>query len=481
MAVASASRYTRRVHGSDRPGDPSPRPTGRLTTLRLLRDLPALRRSPPDLFVAWRERYGDVVRIPLARPLMVQVHSPEDIRHVLVAAASRYRKAGGERSAARLLGRGLLRSRGELYRRQRALIEPSFYRPKLAAMAEAMAAETRNVVAEWDEGELDLSREMSVLTLRVLVRALFGADWRGEAATLVEDILVCQRLIHPTTLVVLPRWIPTPGRLRYERAIARIDQLAAALIDGRRRTALEGDDLLTMLVRTRDAEGSGLSDKQLRDEVVGMLVAGHGTTATGLSWMWHEVLKRPDLVARIRAEVDEVAAPDRLPGAELPRQLELVEAAFREALRLHPPVWAIGRRAIADDRLPSGMEIPAGSIVNIFPYVVQRRADLFPEPLEFRPERFLRSTRPTLTAGSFIPFGAGPRSCLGEGFAMLEATIIVAEVVRRFDLQPRETGALAAETLLVRRPRGGVWVRARRRPATPTGPRPEASGPDGAW
>jgi cytochrome P450 len=195
-----------------------------------------------------------------------------------------------------------------------------------------------------------------------------------------------------------------------------------------------------------------------------MLLAGHATTATGLAWLWHEAMGSPDLMVRLRAEADQVLGPERLPGLAEIRRLELAEAAFREALRRYPPIWGIGRRAIADDRLPSGTTVAAGTIINILPPVVHRRADLFPERDEFRPERFLRETRALLPAGSFIPFGIGPRSCIGEGFAMLEAGILIAMMVRQFDFEPLSEPPVTPETLIVHRPRHGVWARVRRRP-----------------
>jgi cytochrome P450 len=434
-----------------------------LSLPRLVRDLPLLLRSPPDAFVEWQRRYGEVVRVPLSRPPMFQIYSPEDIRHVLMERGAIYRKTGGVRSAERLFGRGLLRSQGSLYRRQRAIIEPSFHRTHLVGMVGAMAREAAAAEAEWRDGEADLARAMGVLTLRILGRCLFGADLSGPAPGLLDDLLLCLRFIHPTTPLVLPRWIPTPGRIAYERAVARIEQVAYGLIEERRRAIGPGGDLLAALLEARTADGRPLDDRQLRDEVMTMLLAGHGTTATGLSWFWHEVGRRPALFARLRAEVDQVLGPRRLPEPADLRRLELVEATFRETLRLHPPVWAIGRRAVEDDVLPSGTRVPAGASISVLPYVVHRRPDLFPEPLKFRPERFLRATRQPLRAGSYIPFGAGERSCIGEGVAVQEATIIVAMVVRGWDVEPVAGRAVVPESLLVRRPRHGVWARLRRR------------------
>ncbi len=441
-----------------------PTTPARLSVARLVHDLPRLMRSPFDVLAEWHRHCGDVVRMPFGHPPHLHLHSPDDIRHVLMVRHANYRRAGGERGGSRLLGRGLLRSNGERYRRQRALIGPTFARPNLEKMAGVMAAEAAAGLAELPEGAVDLSHTMSVLTLRMLVRAQFAADWSQEAPGLVDDLLTCLRYIHPMTLVVLPRWIPTPARRKYERAVARIEGAAYGLIERRRQEADLGDDLLSTLVRARDAEGTSLTDTQLRDEVMTMLLAGHATTAAGLAWLWHEAMRRPDLLVRLRAEADQVLGPERLPGLAEVRRLELAEAAFREALRLHTPVWGFGRRALADDRLPSGTDVAAGTIVTILPPVIHRRADLFPEPGEFRPERFLRDTRALLPAGSFLAFGVGPRSCIGEGFAMLEAGILIGMMVRQFDFEPLSEPPVTPETLIVHRPRHGVWVRLRRRP-----------------
>jgi cytochrome P450 len=416
-----------------------------------------------ETFAEWHRRYGEVVRLPLTWPTVLQLHSPADIRHVLMTGQANYRKTGGLRAGAELFGRGLIRSKGKLYRRQRAIIEPSFHRPKITAMAGPMARETAATLADWAEGELDLARAMGMLTLRVVVRALFNADLSREAAQVVDDLLVCMRFIHPTTLLLLPAWVPTPGRRAYRRALSRIEAVAFDLIERRRREPAPGDDLLAVLVRARDEHGAPIDDRQLRDEVMTLMLAGHGTTATGLSWLWYELGKQPDLFARLRAEVDQVLGPDRLPDADAARRLELVEAAFRESLRLHPPVWAIGRRAVAEDLLPSGTPVPAGAIVTVLPPILQRRADLYPEPLAFRPQRFLRETRQPLPAGSFVPFSAGARSCIGEGLALLEAVIIIAMVVRAWDIEPVPGPPPAHEALLVWRPRDGLRVRLRRR------------------
>jgi cytochrome P450 len=316
------------------------------------------------------------------------------------------------------------------------------------------------MLAEWRAGDLrDAHTDMMALTLRVAAKTLFNAEVDKDVAeigeafnTIVEEIVSRSR--RP---IRIPDVIPIPGNIRYLRGLRRIDRLVNAIIKERQRTGGDHGDLLSMLMMARDDDGQPMSDRQLRDEVITLLIAGHETTALALSWTWYLLSQHPEVDAKLAAELREVLGGRAPAVSDLPR-LKYTEQVITESMRLYPPAWGIGREAIADCEI-GGYAIPAGTTVIISAWISHRNPKYFPEPLVFRPERWEGDFAAKLPRFAYIPFGGGPRICIGNRFAMMEAVLILATVAQRFRLEWQSDHPVEPLPSITLRPKGGVWVK----------------------
>lgn len=407
------------------------------------------RRDVLGLLVESRARFGDVVRFRLGPIVLHLVAHPDAIRHVLQERAEHYDKETRSSSKIRgMTGLGLLTASGEAWRRQRRLVQPGFRPTAVAGFVARMEEATDAMLERWRRrpaGEpLDIASEMMRLTYTVVGRTLFSADVSGDAGE-VEDamaVLLAHTYGRLERIVDFPLMIPTPGNLRFRRALATIDRVVFRILRERReRTGEAPDDLLSILLRERDEEtGQRMDDRQLRNEAVTLLLAGHETTANALAWTFCLLAEHPD-------------AAERICAGDPP----FTERVIQEALRLYPPIWAMERRAVSGDEI-GGFPIPKSSIVVVSPWVTHRHPAFWEEPERFDPERFTpeRSAgRPLL---AHVPFGAGPRFCVAAHFAMTEALVITSRVIKAFRLTPvagRPAVPLPGITL---RARDGVWV-----------------------
>jgi cytochrome P450 len=417
-----------------------------------------------------RARFGDVVRFRLGPMVVHLVAHPDAIRHVLQERADRYDKE--TRSSAKIRGMtglGLLTASGALWHRQRRLVQPGFRPAAVAGFAARMVEATEAMLARWErqaasEKPLDAASEMMRLTYSIVGRTLFSADVSGDADAVEEAMAVV--LAHTwrrLEIVDVPLLVPTPGNLRFRRALAAIDRVVYRILSERRaeRRAqppeAAPDDLLSILLRERDEEtGEAMADGQLRNETITLLLAGHETTANALAWTLFLLARHPEALERVHAEV-ESALGGRAPVAEDLKALPFTERVICESLRLYPPIWALERRAAVEDEI-DGFRIPAGSTVVVSPWVTHRHPDFWDEPERFDPDRFTAARSAGRPLLAHVPFGAGPRFCVGAHFAMTEAMIITALVVQRFRLRlvpGREVIPLPGITL---RARDGVWV-----------------------
>ncbi|MBT8492739.1 MAG: cytochrome P450 [Deltaproteobacteria bacterium] len=392
-------------------------------------------REPLGFLERNKARYGPTFRVRIGPYRILQIHEPEHIRHVLVQNAGNYQKSPTYEVLREVLGNGLVTSEGSFWRKQRRLVQPAFHHKNLQGFADTMAQLTGELHHQWRQqpGELDIHEAMTHLTLRIVGHTLMStelADRAGDIGRAVSIIL--EYASHPESYFILPSWFPTVRRVRARKALTELDQILYGMIAKRRSSGQLGNDLLGMLMAATDADTQEqMTPRQLRDELMTMLLAGHETTANALSWTWLLLGDHPEALRRIRAEVDEVLGQEP-PTFAATKELRYTEAVVREAMRIYPPVWVIERQAIDDDRI-GGIEIPAGTLVSIAPWTLHRDARWFPEPEKFRPERFLDGTDERHRY-AYLPFGGGPPTCIGNAFAMMEAKLIVAQTVRDFDV-----------------------------------------------
>ena len=389
------------------------------------------------------------------------VNKPEYIEHVLLTNQANYRKSDFLRHMlGPLLGEGLLISEGELWRRRRRIAAPAFHARRIADFVATMASCTEARLAVWPAktAPFDVAAEMMGLTLEIIARTMFSADVRRDIAAVrrLTDVAIKLR-VSLLDLFGLPRWLPRFQPKDFRRAIAEFDALVSGLIATRRAGAVDHGDLLGMLLAARDTEtGEGLSDNQLRDEVLTIIVAGHETTANALSWVWYLLARHPDAEARLHDEVDRVLG-GRTPGHTDLARLAWTRMVIEEAMRLYPPAHAVSRTAIGEDRI-GGVRVPAGSNISISTYMTHRNPNLWREPERFDPEQFAPAAVAQRHRFAYLPFGGGPRICIGSGFALAEAQVIVAMVAQRYSLRLAPDHAVEPIGLITLRAKNGVWV-----------------------
>lgn len=416
--------------------------------------------TDPLGFVGRRfDRYGDIYFVPNKSGGFYVLRHPEHLQAVLITHASKMRK---EHTAfellSRVVGEGLLTTDGEIWRRQRRMLQPAFSRERLASYGRTMADEAARV-ADTLRGEVDVSREMMELTLRVVCRTLFSHDASGDTDDVARAMVVLQDSVSRPDL--LPRWLPTPHRKRFASAIEAIDRIVFRMIEQRRSAgaATTHDDLLQSMLNAVDDEGSAsMSEKEIRDQLVTMFLAGHETTSHALTWTWYLLSQNPRAEATLHAEID--ALGGRLPTVDDP--LPYTEQVIKESMRLYPPVYLLARRA-AEDVDVGGFKIPAGSEIVMWVYRTHHDPRWYPEPEVFRPERFTPENEAKLPKSAYVPFGAGPRACIGKMFAMIEAKLLLATIAQRRGLALAKDQKVAMRPRVTLNPKHGMRMTVRQR------------------
>ncbi len=399
----------------------------------------AFRRDPLEFLARVARDYGDSTSFHVGPHRFYFFNHPDLIRDVLVTQHDKFHKGRALKRSKRLLGEGLLTSEGEHYRRQRRLAQPAFHRARIEAYGSVMVDCAQRATARWHDGQtLDISNEMTRLTLAIVGKTLFDADVEadarevGEALTEVMDMFGYLMLPYAELLEKLP----LPAHKRFQKARARLDAIIYRLINERRASGVDRGDLLSMLLLAEDTEGdgAGMSNEQVRDEAMTLFLAGHETTANLLTWTWYLLAQHPEVEARLHAELDAVLEDGRAPATQdLPR-LVYTEMVVSESMRLCPPAWAVGRLAIKECEI-GGYHIPQGALVLVSQYVMHRDARFFPDPEAFDPERWTPATKETRPPFAYFPFGGGPRRCIGESFAWMEATLLVASIARHWRMR----------------------------------------------
>lgn len=431
-----------------------------------------IRADPLGTFLRWRDRYGDVVRVKLRHWTLLLNH-PEDVRNVLVSHQSRYRKGEAFRVGRSVFGQGLLASEDPLHLAQRHLMQPAFHRETLPAYARTMVERTIGLSSGWAPGgEVDLAEEMTRLTLGIAARTMFGTEDVAETAQLARAVDVAQSFLYTqqTSLVPFPEWLPTPSHVRYHRAVDVMDRLVYGIIAARRRDPGSASDLLSLLLRARDDAGHGMEDRQLRDEALTLLLAGHETTANALSWTFHLLAGHREIEELLLEELRSTLDGSLPSFSDLPR-LAYTDQVIGEALRLYPPAWIVPRIAAEEDELPSGVRIVPGQEVVLSPWTTHRDPRFFPEPDRFDPDRFAPERKGMRPVYAYFPFGGGNRRCIGEPFARMEMALVLATLLPRFRFEEVPGQEIVPEPRVTLRPRNGIRVRllprrARTDPAT---------------
>jgi cytochrome P450 len=410
--------------------------------------------------------YGDIVFFRFLGVAACFVNRPDLIESVLVTQNNNFVKSKDYRAMRRVLGNGLLLSEGEFWRRQRKLIQPAFHQTRIAAYGDIMIGHTQRMLSSWSDGQtIDIHEAMMRLTLGIVAKTLFDADVSHEAEEVdaALAVLMGKFLRQAGMALLLPTWVPLPTSRLLQRAVSRLDKVIYDIIEQRRRSGQMSGDLLSVFLQAHDDEGIGMTDRQLHDEIMTLFLAGHETTANVLSWTWFLLGQNPDVEKKLSEELRQVL-DGRVPTpADLPR-LVYTDMVLRESMRLYPPVWVIGRRALAPFRLGE-YELPADTNILISQLILHRDARYFPEPLAFDPERWSVGDPRcgTLPRFAYFPFGGGPRVCIGAGFATMEAVLLLATIAQQFQIQIAAGQKVSMQPTVTLRPRSGIPVTLKRR------------------
>ena len=423
--------------------------------------LAELRRDWLGTLTHYAREYGDIVPLRLGPKPAVLLSHPDYVESVLVTHNRTFVKSPTLRNSRRMFGNGLLTSEGDFWRRQRRLSQPAFHRERLASYGEQMVDCTARALDTWADGEVrDVHADMMRLTMEIVARVLFGADVAAAAAEVGDalDVALARYQVRADSLLFLvPDTWPLPGNLTYLRAAKRLDRIVYGIIERRRHSREEHGDLLAMLLEARDEDGSRMTDRQLRDEVMTLFLAGHETTAITLSWAWYLLATHPEVERTLLAELDEVLGDQAAPTvADVPR-LKYAERIVTETLRLDSPAWFISREALEACDI-GGYRIAKGEVAMLSQWVVHRDPRFFDRPDEFDPDRWAEEAASGRPRYAYFPFGGGPRLCIGAGFAMMETVLVLATIARRFRLVLEAGQEIAPWPTVTLRPRHGVRV-----------------------
>lgn len=408
------------------------------------------------------EQYPDLCYFRLGNQDLYFVNHPDLIKEVLVTQQPNFRKSRILQRSKILLGEGLLTSEGEYHLRQRRLVQPAFHRDRLTGYAASMSQLVARTARSWTDGETrDMHQEMARMTLAIVARTLFSADVDAEADAIGESMSAVLGLFQLALLPfsdLLVR-LPLPATKRFQKAKAQLDGIIYRMIEERRASGVDNGDLLSMLILAQDEEAGtgGMTDKQVRDEALTLFLAGHETTANALTWAWYLLSQNPSAEAAFHNEIDAVLGAREPHFDDLP-QLRYTRGVFAESMRLFPPAWAIGRMTTREISL-GGYCVPKDNIVLMSPFITHRDPRYWPDPLEFRPERFTAEKEAERNKFVYYPFGGGSRICIGERFAWMEGVLALAAIGRRWRLRlaPGQTVEPFAQITL--RPRFGMKMR----------------------
>ncbi len=417
------------------------------------------RRDMLGLLEGLARDYGDAVCIQTARGPLFFFNHPDAVREVLQNQSDHLVKSRALEFAKQVLGEGLLTSEDPLHRRQRALMQPAFHHKRVRSYAESMTHYALEMRGGWKGGEVvDIHREMMALALAIVGKTLFNAEVGPETAAVEEAMNAVMPLFHRAFLPwgdFLGR-LPLPATRRFHRAKMVLDATISRIMDEHKRAGDSGD-LMSMLLQSQDENGAPMSDRQVGDEALTAFLAGHETTANALTYTWFLLAQHPEIEAKLHAEIQAILQ-GRAPTMDDVPNLKYTQQVFAEALRLYPPAWAIGRRATRDCEI-FGFPIPANSIILVSQWTMNRDARFWPNPLNFNPENFSEEAKTSRPKFAYFPFGSGPRTCIGEAFANVEGTLLIATIAQKWRMKRVSKKPLRLQPLITLRPKNPVRMR----------------------
>ncbi len=422
-------------------------------------------RDPLKYFTEMVREYGDFIGLRILNFRILLINHPDHIEDVLVNHPRKFIKGRVLKANKRVFGSGLLTSEGEFWLRQRRLAQPAFHRARIASYGSTMVEYTERLLHEWQDGEeRDIHKEMMRLTLQIVGKTLFDADVERDAQEVGKSLeLLLELGANFRRTVMIPQWLPTPTNLRLELAIRKIEKVLYRIIAEKRASGRDAGDLLSMLLAAQDEDGSRMTDQQLRDEAITLFLAGHETTANTLSWTWWLLAQNPAAEAKLHDEL-RTALAGRAPSLEDLPKLVYTNHTITESLRLYPPAWGTARTAIEDHEI-AGYAVPKGSGVSFAQWTVHRDARWYDAPDEFRPERWEGDLLKRIPRFAYFPFGGGPRQCIGNAFALMEAALILATIAQQYRFRLVEGHPVVPLASITLRPRHGIRVLLEARPA----------------
>jgi cytochrome P450 len=437
----------------------------------LLLKLSALQHQPIEYLGALWQTYGDLVRLPVMPWLtMIFAAHPNHAEHILSQHPNRYIKPDFFLKPMGLVqGKGLFSSEGEYWRKQRRLMQPAFQQKQLVNLYGMMWRCIEELLLEWEckpEGEVfDIAAAMTQLTLKILGLTLFSVDISEESDRLGQSLRTALEYVYYrlNTPFALPTWVPTPRNLKFRQAKKTLDEVVFDIIQARRQHPIEQPDLLSILLSCRDEEtGESMSDRELQDELITLINAGHETTATTLAWTWYLLGLHPEVMAKLQDEIQLVLQGNPLTFEHLP-QLQYTRQVFYESARVCPAGFAMAPRVALEDDEIQGYFIPKGSILIIAAYFTWRHPDFWENPDQFNPDRFALEQVHQRSKFVFQPFGSGPHTCIGKNYALMESTAILAGIIQRFQIELLPNQPIEIDPRFTLRPKYGIKVRVHKR------------------